>query len=489
MKTKVAIIGAGFSGLAAASYLSNQGLQITVFEKNSIPGGRAGIIESNGFKFDKGPSWYWLPDIYEFFFKQFNKNIKDYYQLTRLNPSYRVHFGINDYLDIPTDIEELKRLFESIETGAAKKLELFLQNAQRKYELVIKKLIYKPALSIWEYIDPWILSSLIKYGSGKSVNNSIRSFFNNPRLIQILEFPFIFLGVSAGKLPAVYSFLNYADFVLGTWYPTGGFYTVTEGFYKLALEFGVKFYFNSSVSRIEVIDNQAKAIWVNKERIEFDIILGTADYHHIENDLLEKKFQSYTDKYWAKRKLTPSVLIYFIGVNRKLKGIIHHNLLLDKTITNNVNQLFNKPKWPDEPFIYISCSSKTDDNSAPVGCENLVVTIPVSSELQDNQEIRQKYFNLFLQRFRLLTGEDISNDIIYMKSYAKNDLVEDYNSFKGNAFGLTNTACQTAFLRPSIKSKKINNLFYAGQSTIPGSGVPACIVSGQVAATEILKRI
>lgn len=489
MKRKIAIIGAGFSGLAAASYLANQGMQVTVFEKNSMPGGRAGKIEANGFTFDKGPNLYWLPDIYKRFFEQFNKSPEDYYQLNRLNPSYRVYFAKNDYLDIPADIEELKELFESIEKGSAKKLDQFLQNAQFKYKLCINKLIYKPSLSIWEFMEPWLLGSIFRFDFTKSVNSYIRSLFTNPRLIQILEFPVIFLGATSGKTPALFTLMNYADLVLGTWYPAGGIYSVVEGFYKLSRDLGVKFNFNASVSKIEVKGNEATAIWVNNERIEFDIILGTADYHHIEKVLLEKEFQSYSDKYWNKRKLSPSALIFYIGVNRKLNGILHQNLFFDKDITKHADQIYKNPIWPDDPSIYISCSSKTDNFSAPEGCENLFVLIPVAPGLNDNQEIRQKYFELFLERFHSLTGEDIKNDIIYLKSYANDDFVRDYNSFRGNAYGLSNILMQTAFLKPSIKSKKVNNLFFAGQLTIPGPGIPLCIVSGQVAATEILKRI
>jgi phytoene desaturase len=304
-----------------------------------------------------------------------------------------------------------------------------------------------------------------------------------------LEYPAIFLGATPRKTPALYTLINYADLVLGTWYPTGGMYTVVEGFYKLALDLGAKFNFNATVTRIEVKENIATAIWVNNERIEFDVVMATADYHHIETDLLDKKFQSYSDKYWDRRELSPSALIFFIGVNRKLNGILHYNLLFDKDFTKHADQIYDKPMWPDEPSIYISCSSKIDISSAPVGCENLVVLIPVAAGLEDNEETRQKYFELFLARFQSLTGEDIKNDVVYLKSYANNDFVRDYNSLKGNAYGLSNTMKQTAFLKPSIMSKKVNNLFYAGQLTIPGPGVPLCIVSGQVSATEILKRL
>jgi phytoene desaturase len=489
MKRKVAIIGSGFSGLSAAAYLSKQGMQVTVFEKNSTPGGRAGRIEANGFVFDKGPSWYWSPDIYERFFEQFNKSPSDYYNLNRINPSCRIFFAKDDYIDIPSDIEELKILFESVEAGSSKKLTKFLLSAQFKYELGTRKLIYKPSLSGWEYMEPWLLAAIFKLDLFKSISSYIRTLFKNPRLIQILEFPITFFGSAPTRTPALFTLMNYAELVLGTWYPAGGMYSVVEGIYKLSLELGVNFIFNASVSKIEVYENEAKAVWVNNERVEFDIVLGTADYHHIEMDLLNKEFQSYSDKYWEQRELSPSALIFFIGINKKITNILHHNLFFDKNLAKHADQSFNNSSWSEEPSIYVSCISKTEISSAPIGCENLVVIIPIGPGIKDNEEIRTKYFDIFLNKFQSNTGENIKNNIIFLKSYASNDFVNEYNSYKGNAYGLSSTLRQTTFLKPSIRSKKVNNLFFAGQCTNPGPGVPFCIVSGQVAATEILKRI
>jgi len=488
MKTKIAIIGAGFSGLAAAAYLANQGMQVTVFEKNALPGGRAGKIEENGFSFDKGPSWYWMPDVFDRFFEQFNIKTSEYYELEKLNPSYRVYFGLNDFIDVPSDITELKKLFESIEPGSSAKLEIFLHNAKQKYDLGMKKLIYKPSLSVWEYMEPWILKALFSLDISRSVSSYIRSLFTNPRLIQILEFPVLFLGATPQKLPALYTLMNYADLVLGSWYPKGGMYAVVQGFYNLAIDQGANFKFNSSVTKIEVVENEATGLWCNNEFISFDFVLGTADYHHIEKDLLPSKYQSYSDKYWNSRVLSPSALLFYIGVNKKL-DILHHNLLFDKDFKNHADQIYNNPVWPDDPSIYISCASKTDLHSAPENCENLVVLIPVAPGLTDGPETRDKYFKLVLDRLQSVTGIDIRNNITYLKSYANDDFITEYNSFKGNAYGLANTLKQTAIFKPSIKSKKVKNLFYAGQLTTPGPGVPPCIVSGQVAATEILKRI
>jgi phytoene desaturase len=488
MKTKIAIIGAGFSGLAAASYLAKQGMQVTVFEKNSLPGGRAGRIEEGDFFFDKGPTWYWMPDVYDRFFEQFNRKTSDYYELERLSPSYRIYFGKEDYIDVPSDIGELKELFESIEKGSANKLDRLLDNARDKYELAMKKIVYKPSLSVWEYIEPWMLRELFNLDFTRSVSSYIRTLFKNPRLIKILEFPVIFLGGTPQKLPALYILMNYADLVLGSWYPKKGMYSVVEGFYKLALELGVYFKFNSPVTKIEVVENEATGLWCNNEFVSFDFILGSADYHHIEMDLLPEKYQSYSDKYWNSRELSPSALLFYVGINRKL-DILHHNLLFDKDFKNHAEQLYSNASWPDDPSIYISCSSRSDDHSTPEGCENLVVTIPVAPGLTDSPGTRDRYFNIVLDRFQSVTGIDIRNNISYLKSYANDDFITEYNSFKGNAYGLANTLRQTAIFKPSIKSKKVNNLFYAGQLTASGPGVPYCIISGQVAAAEILKRI
>ena len=489
MKKKIAIIGAGFSGLSAAAFLAHQGMEVEVFEKNDVPGGRARQLQADGFSFNMGPASYYLPEVFENFFEQFGKKPSDFYELRKIDPSVRIFNKDKEYVDIPSDIQKLTDLFESVEKGSGDQLKRFLEDARKKYELGMKKLAYKPSLSIWEFVEPWLFSRLIRMDFIRSVSQTLRGFFHDPRLIRMLEFPVIFLGAKPSEMPAIYTFINYADLALGSWYPMGGMHAVSDALYRLAMAEGARFHFNSPVTHIVTKENKATGLKVKEEYLEADMILSTADYHFTETTLLDKDRQTYSPSYWEKKTMAPSALLFYIGLNRRIGGLLHHNLFFDEDFTLHAEEIYGTPQWPSSPVMYVACSSKTDPETAPPGQENLVVLIPVAPGLTQNAERVQSYFELFLARFENLTGENIRDNIVYKKSYGPDDFTEDYHSFKGTAFGMANTLFQTAVFKPSLKSKKVKNLFYAGQLTVPGPGVPTCIISGQVAATEILKRV
>jgi phytoene desaturase len=485
---KVIVIGSGFSGLSAASFLAKQGYDVTVLEKHDIPGGRARKYSDKGFTFDMGPSWYWMPDVFERYFAQFGKKPTDYYQLERLDPSYRVFWGENDFTDLPANYEALRNLFESIEKGSAAKLDEFLAEAAYKYDAGINDLVYKPGRSIREFANFKVLSGLIKLDLLQSFHTHIRKFFKNPRLLQLIEFPVLFLGAVPQNTPALYSLMNYADIKLGTWYPVGGMYKVVEAMYQLAKELGVKFEFNCDVQKLDVIDGEVNSVITNKGVYEADVVVAGADYHHVETKLLDKKYRSYSDKYWETRVMAPSSLIYYVGINKKLNNILHHTLIFDKPFDKHAKEIYETPQWPSEPLLYLSCTSKTDKTVAPEGHEALFILIPVAPGLNDTEEIKEKYFNLAIERLEQNLGENLRDHIVYKRSYAHSNFINDYNSFKGNAYGLANTLMQTAILKPTLKSKKVKNLFYTGQLTVPGPGVPPSLISGEVVANEIVKE-
>jgi phytoene desaturase len=485
---KVVIIGSGFSGLSAACFMAKAGWNVSVLEKHAIPGGRARKLEADGFTFDMGPSWYWMPDIFERFFQQFGKKVSDYYTLKRLDPSYRVYWPEGP-VDIPADYEELQQLFESIEPGSAKQLDKFLQEASFKYKAGMQKLVFKPGLSITEFADWEVISGIFKLDLFSSIKKHVSSYFKSEKLRELMEFPVLFLGALPEDTPALYSLMNYADIKGGTWFPAGGMYSVVDAMYRLAKELGVSFFFNEDVTSIKVESSLAKEVVTKSSTYSADIVIAGADYHYVETRLLEPKYRSYDDKYWEERIMAPGCLIYYIGLNKKLKNAKHHMLFFDAPFRPHAETIYKSKEWPENPLFYVSVTSVSDLSMAPAGCENLFFLIPVAPGLKDDsQELRVQFFNKIVTRLERHLKEKITGNIIYQKSYAHADFVNDYNSFKGNAYGLANTLLQTAVLKPSIKSKKVKNLYYTGQLTVPGPGVPPSIISGEVVAKQVVRE-
>ena len=488
-KKNICIIGSGFAGLSAATHLVEKGNNVYILEKNSTNGGRARKFSSKGFTFDMGPSWYWMPDVIETYFKTFEKEIDDYFDLIRINPSYKIFFSSNKKINIPANYEKLKELFEKLEEGSSEKLDIFLSQAKYKYEMGINSLIHKPSKSITEFFNYNILKGIFKMDIFNSMHSHIRKYFQHEFLIKLLEFPILFLGATSKTSPALYSLMNYADIKLGTWYPKGGFYKLVEAMVSLAKEKGVKIYNNEEVVEFNYKNNAISHVITTKKTYDADYVICGADYHHIDQNILIKKYSNYSPSYWGKKTMAPSALIFYIGINKKLKNIKHHCLFFDKDFNNHSNEIYNTPRWPSDPLFYASFSSKTDPETAPKNHENMVLLIPIAPGLEDNKLIRNKYFELIISRFEKITRQSIRNNIIYNRSYAIRDFKKDYNSFKGNAYGLANTLFQTAIFKPSIRNKKLKNLFFCGQLTVPGPGVPPAIISGGIVAKEVRKEI
>lgn len=485
---KVIIIGSGFAGLSAAGCLAKEGYDVTILEKNDQVGGRARQFKAEGFTFDMGPSWYWMPDVFEKYFSIFGKKIEDYYDLKRISPSYKVFFQNNEQLDIPSNKEELKKLFEKIESGSSKKLDQFLADAGYKYKVGMQELVYKPGKSIFEFTNLKLLYGLLKMDVFNSISSQIRKLFKNEKLIQLLEFPVLFLGAKPENTPALYSLMNYADMELGTWYPDGGMVKIIDAMYAVAKEHGVKFLTGQPVDRIEIESKKAKGVYVKDMFYPADIIISGADYHHTETKLLPKEFHQYNEAYWKSRTMAPSSLIYYLGINKKLKNLNHHNLFFDTDFGLHASEIYDKPNWPTAPLFYASVPSKTDSKVAPEGSENLFLLIPVAPDMEPTKEIEEKYFKMVMKRLEEQTGQAILQHIVYKRNFTYHDFVKDYNSFQGNAYGLANTLKQTAILKPRIQHKSISNLFFTGQLTVPGPGVPPSIISGQVVANQVSQQ-
>ncbi len=487
MSKSVIIIGSGFAGLSAASFMAKAGWKVTVLEKHITPGGRARQFSEAGFTFDMGPSWYWMPDVFERYFNQFGKKVSDYYHLKRLDPSYRVYWP-DGPVDIPADYEALRKLFDEIEPGSAVQLDKFLKEAAYKYEVGIQKLVYKPGQSLTEFLDWELITGVFRLDVFNSIKSHVAKHFSNPKLKELMEFPVLFLGALPEDTPALYSLMNYADIKGGTWYPDGGMFQIVKAMYDLAVELGVEFRFEEEVTTISIQKNAVKEVVTKKNQYTADVVIGGADYHHIETGLLPEEFRTYSKQYWDKRVMAPSCLLYYVGLNKRLNNIHHHTLFFDTSFDVHGKEIYTTREWPSDPLFYMSATSVTDSSVAPEGCENLFLLIPVATGLSDDTEERREfYFNQVIDRLEKQLGQSVREAIIYKKSFAHSDFVSEYHAFRGNAYGLANTLRQTAVLKPGCRSKKVKNLFYTGQLTVPGPGVPPSLISGEVVAGEVIK--
>lgn len=487
--SKIAVIGSGFSGLSAAAYLAAAGHEVHVFEKNSSAGGRARHFKTgNGYIFDMGPSWYWMPDVFEQFFNDFGHRVSDFYELRLLDPSFNVVFG-DGVISVPADYAELRSLFESVESGSASQLDKFMEEARFKYDTGMRNLSKMPGISISEFMNADLIKGALRLQIVSSFSKHVRKYFSHPKLIALMEFPVLFLGAMPQDTPALYSLMNYAGLKLGTWYPVGGFGKVIDALCSVAEENNTVFHFNAPVEKIVVENDKAVAIEVNGNTISFDGIIASADYHHVERDLLSKEFRNYAEDYWEKKIFAPSCLIYYIGISKKIKSIEHHTLFFEEDLFQHSIEIYKRPQWPSKPLFYVCCPSRTDKSVAPENHENLFLLMPLAVGLEDNESLREKYFTMMMQRLQKQIGEEIVSHIDFKKSYCVSDFISDYNSYKGNAYGLANTLMQTAILKPKIRNKKIGNLFYAGQLTVPGPGVPPSLISGKMAADQIIKHL
>jgi phytoene desaturase len=484
MQKKISIIGSGFSSLSASCYLAKAGYDVSIYEKNDTVGGRARQFIKDGFTFDIGPSWYWMPDIFEKFFNDFGKSTSDYYQLDKLSPAYKIFFS-DEVITIGDHMDKICEEFERIEKGSSIPLRKFIARAQEHYDIAINKVVLKPGLSPFELVTKETITRVDQFF--KTISSEVRKNFKNPKLISTLEFPVLFLGAKPNHTPSFYSFMNFADFGLGTWHPKGGMYEIIKAMKSLAESLGVSIHTKSNVEKINIVNGKPTGISVNGKHITSDIVLSGADYHHSET-LLDKPYRQYSEDYWDKRTFAPSSLLFYVGFDKKLKNVEHHNLFFDTDFELHAEEIYDDPKWPENPLFYVNFPSVTDQSMAPADCETGFFLIPIAPGLEDTPELREQYFDLIINRFEKRTHQNVQNNILFKESFCVNDFISEYNSYKGNAYGMANTLMQTAFLRPKLKSKKVEGLYFTGQLTVPGPGVPPSLISGKLVAELIQKN-
>ncbi len=421
MKKKITVIGSGVAGLSCASFLAKEGHDVIVLEKNSSIGGRARKFEVDGFVFDMGPSWYWMPDVFERFYNQFGHTTADFYDLKRLSPSYRVFWKDDTQDDVPSDLNEFKVWFEKMEPGSSLKLDKFLKEAAYKYEVGINDLVHKPSLKLTEFADIRIATGAFKMHLFSSFSKYIRKYFKHPKIIELLEFPVLFLGAMPKDTPALYSLMNYADIQLGTWYPMGGMHKIIEAFEKIAIEQGVKILTEQEVNGFDIENGEViNTNTLAGQKMANDFVISGADYEHTDQ-LLLKGHSNYTTQYWESRLMAPSSLLFYLGVNKKVDNLLHHNLFFDEDFHQHAIEIYKQPQWPSKPLFYACCPSKTDDTVAPEGMENIFLLVPLAPDLQDTEELREKYYNVILERLEQKTGTELRTKVVYKRSYCLSD--------------------------------------------------------------------
>lgn len=484
----IVVIGAGYGGLTAAALLAKDGHHVTVIEKNEQPGGKASLLELDGFSFDMGPSWYMWPQVFDDFFAEFGKDATEILELKKLDPSYRVFFDDGDVVDISSDIEKNYDTFDKLEDNGAEKLKQYLDVCKRQYDIAMKGFVYRTYNSIFDFFSPSMVMDGLRLKAFSNFHKGVQKYFKEPKTQKLLEWITVFLGGDPRNVPAMYCMMSYLDHHHGIYYPKGGMNGLAQQIYQIALENNVEFKFNEPVTKIKVDGKRATEVITEKGSYEPDFVINNSDYHHGETVLLEEENQSYKQKYWEKSTMAVSMHLAYIGVNRKIDGLTHHNYFFENEWTEHFDQIFKDPKWPDNPNFYVCCPSKVDDSVAPSGMENLFFLVPVACDLEDSDKVREEYFEKVLDKFEKWTGENIRDDIVVKSLFTHRDFKERYNAYKGTGLGMAHTLWQTAVFRPKHKSSKVENLYYTGQYNHPGVGVPTTVISSQILVNELNQK-
>jgi phytoene desaturase len=490
---EIVVVGGGVGGLSSAAFLADAGADVTLLEKNEQLGGRASRLEAEGFRFDMGPSWYLMPDVFERFFAHFDREPGDYYDLERLDPHYRIFFKDGDRLDVNGDLDAMRSKFEEYEPGASEAFDDYLATSQEHYETAMEDFVYTDRPRLRDWIDPSVVRAApIGLSLLGSMQGHVEDYFEHPKLQQIVQYTLVFLGGSPSNTPALYNIMSHVDFNLGVYYPVndegeGGIGVVIDAFVELGEELGVDYVTDSEVDEITKRRDSFHVETVDGEVYRPDETVVNADYGHAERDLLPDHERQYDDGYWDDRTMAPSAYLMYLGVEGDVEPLEHHTLVLPTDWDDHFDAIFERPRWPDEPAYYLCVPSKTDDTVAPEGHSNLFVLVPIAPDLHDGDEIRDQYREQILADIADNTGVDLRDRIVFEEGFAVSDFADRYNATEGTALGLAHTLRQTALLRPPIRSDAVDGLYFTGSFTRPGVGVPMCLISGEHAANELIE--
>jgi phytoene desaturase len=487
-ESSVLVVGAGFGGLSTACYLADAGADVTVVEKNDGLGGRASTLERDGFRFDMGPSWYLMPDVFERFFGHFDREPMDYYDLTHLDPHYRIFFKDGDRVDMVPDRERNREVFESYEPGAAERFDDYLAKSKQNYEVGMEHFVYEDRTSIADFLDWHVAKNARGLSLVGSMQRHVEKYFDHPKLQQIMQYTLVFLGGAPTNTPALYNLMSHVDFNMGVYYPEGGVGGVVDGIVELGEELGVDFRTDAPVTEIKGREGAFVTRTDGAGEFYSDYVVSDADYRHTEMELLDEKKRQYDADYWESRTYAPSAFLLYLGVEGDVDPLEHHTLVLPTDWDEHFERIFDDPAWPEDPAYYLCVPSETDDDVAPDGHSNLFALVPIAAGLEDTPELRAAFRDLVLDDIEENTGVDLRDRIVVEESFCVNDFAERYNSTKGTALGLAHTLRQTALFRPPHRSEAVEGLYFTGSFTTPGIGVPMCLISGQLTAEAMAER-
>lgn len=488
MSKKVIIVGAGLSGLSIAAKLAKTGFEVSVYEKHSIPGGVARITEDNGFRFDMGPTWYLMPEVFEDYFESLDRSIHDYMDIVELEPSYKIYFEKEPPAVIHRDFEKNAALFDSFEENGGQKLAKYLKDSKFKYTTALKNFLYRDYRTPFDFIRWPLLRDGARLNLLRRLDNHASRTFKDHRSKKVVEFNTVFLGSSPWTTPALYSLMAHVDLTIGIYYPMGGIHELAKALYRLGKELGVEYHFNSEVKSIITEKRKAKGIETVNGKFYGDIVLSSADYHHTDTVLLDSKHRNFPKIYWKTRIMAPSTMLIYLGIKKKLPNIVHHTFYLADKWSEHFDDIFKVKRWSENPSYYLGCPSKTDPSVAPEGMENLFVLVPLAPGLDDHDEVREQYADKIIRHIEKTIGEEFRSDIVTKYIVSHRDFIRNNHLYRGSALGLAHTLSQTAILRPSHTSFRMRNMYYSGHYTQPGIGMPMAIIGSDLVSKLIIER-
>ena len=483
-ESNIVVVGGGFGGLSAACFLADKGFDVELIEKNHDVGGRASVLEEDGYRFDMGPSWYLMPDIFDRFFEKFDREAEDFYELNRLDPNYRIFFKDGDMMDVPADPEKAGKIFEEYEDGAAEAFRNYLDKSEETYNIGMNEFVLKDRNNFRDYLSLDVLRNARGISLIKKMQDHVEEYFDNPKLQKVMQYTLVFLGGSPKNTPALYNLMSHVDFNMGVYYPEGGIYSVIEGMEDLAEEKGVEISTNEEVKKINRVEGQNTVV-TDKRTVECDAVVSNADYAFTETELVPEKYRTHDEDYWDSKTYAPSAFLMYLGVEDELQNLDHHTLVLPNDWDSHFEKIFDEPALPENPAYYVCNPSKTDDSVAPEGHSAIFILVPIAAQLELDEERRKQFRELVLDDLKENTGEDLRGRIDYERIFAGEEFKKKYNSYNGTALGIAHTLKQTSVFRPKQRSKQMEGLYYTGQYTNPGIGMPMCLISGEHVAEKV----